>query len=147
MNKKQLLYHLKNEVYCRIKCSKTHGVGVFAIRDIPKNTNIFSHSVKKYIGIPVEELISEKLDPEIYEILEDFFVEEDGKIYILENGLWDLDISHYLNHSDVSNVIFDEKASSFISSKDIKKNEEIVMNYSEFDSNWKNKRIFNISDY
>lgn len=123
-----------------------HGVGVFALRDIPKNTNIFPNSVKKYTGISVDELIAQKLDPEIYQILEDFFVEEDGKLFILKNGINDLDISHYLNHSDFSNVSFDEKTSSFISSKDIKKDEEIVMNYSEFDSNWKKKRIFNLPE-
>lgn len=41
MSKKVLLKNLQNDIYCRIKPSKKHGVGVFAIKDIPKNTNPF----------------------------------------------------------------------------------------------------------
>ena len=39
--KQTILEHLKNNIYCRLKPSKIHGVGVFAIRNIPKNTNPF----------------------------------------------------------------------------------------------------------
>ena len=42
--KKTLLSNLQNDIYCRIKSSKKHGVGVFAIRDIPKNSNPFKVS-------------------------------------------------------------------------------------------------------
>ena len=38
---KKLLNNLKNDIYCRIKPSKKPGVGLFAIRDIPENTNPF----------------------------------------------------------------------------------------------------------
>ena len=40
-NKKNLLKNLKLETWCRIGVSKIAGVGVIAIRDIPKNTNPF----------------------------------------------------------------------------------------------------------
>ena len=43
-NKNKL--NLKNNVYCRISRSKIHGVGVIAIKDIPKGINPF----KKCIG-------------------------------------------------------------------------------------------------
>jgi len=45
--KKKLIKNLENDIYCRIKPSKKHGVGVFAIRDIPKGINPF-----KITGIP-----------------------------------------------------------------------------------------------
>lgn len=42
MNKEALLKELANATYVMIKPSPLHGIGVFAIRDIPKGTkNIF----------------------------------------------------------------------------------------------------------
>ena len=38
-DKKKILNHLQNEVFCRLGSSKTHGVGVFAIRAIKKDLN------------------------------------------------------------------------------------------------------------
>ena len=37
--KKKLIKNIEIDIYCRIKPSKKHGVGVFAIRDIPKSIN------------------------------------------------------------------------------------------------------------
>ena len=36
IDKSRLLEHLQEEVYCRLGISKVHGIGVFAIRSIPK---------------------------------------------------------------------------------------------------------------
>jgi len=42
MNTKQLeVLDLLRQTWVRIKPSDAHGVGVFTIRDIPANTNIF----------------------------------------------------------------------------------------------------------
>ena len=39
MNKQNLINNF-NDIYCRIGVSQIHGVGVIAIRDIPKNINL-----------------------------------------------------------------------------------------------------------
>ena len=50
MNKEALLNELANTTYVMIKPSPLHGIGVFAIRDIPKGTsNIFSKGVGDWI--------------------------------------------------------------------------------------------------
>jgi hypothetical protein len=36
VDKSRVLEHLQTEVYCRLGISKVHGIGVFAIRSIPK---------------------------------------------------------------------------------------------------------------
>ncbi len=41
MTKEELIKHLKNDVYCRLGVSKISGIGVIAIKDIPKGTNPF----------------------------------------------------------------------------------------------------------
>jgi hypothetical protein len=37
--KAALLKHLQQEVYCRLGISPLHGIGVFALRAIPKGVN------------------------------------------------------------------------------------------------------------
>ena len=50
MNKEALLKELAASNYVMIKPSPLHGIGVFAIRDIPKGTkNIFSKGVCSWI--------------------------------------------------------------------------------------------------
>jgi len=39
IDKSRILKHLQTEVYCRLGVSPIHGIGVFAIRDIPKGTH------------------------------------------------------------------------------------------------------------
>ena len=39
IDKTRILKHLQTEVYCRLGVSPIHGIGVFAIRDIPKGTH------------------------------------------------------------------------------------------------------------
>jgi len=36
IDKARILKHLQTEVYCRLGISPVHGIGVFAIKDIPK---------------------------------------------------------------------------------------------------------------
>jgi len=59
----KLLYHLENEVYCRIGVSHIRGagVGVIAIRDIPKGINPFKIAGKDCVAfetvkVPVREI-------------------------------------------------------------------------------------------
>ena len=41
MSKNKLLKHLQNDIYCRLDVSKIAGIGVFAIKTIPKGVNPF----------------------------------------------------------------------------------------------------------
>ena len=62
MNKEALLNELANTTYVMIKPSPLHGIGVFAIRDIPKGTsNIFSKGtvVEKYFKVEPDKIKEE----------------------------------------------------------------------------------------
>ena len=57
MTKSELLADLNNHTYVMIKPSPLHGIGVFAIRDIPKGTrNIFSKGIGEWIQVSKEEV-------------------------------------------------------------------------------------------
>ncbi len=137
--KQKVLNNLK-QTYCRIKRSKIEGVGVFAIRDIPKNTDpFFGCSTQKWHKIELQDY--KKLDKEIIKMLDDFFViENDKSVYIPEKGLNSIDVSFFLNNSKNSNlkIVGDGKtqAVSFVTSRKIKKGEELTVSYATFDEKY-----------
>jgi SET domain-containing protein len=137
--KKALLKNLNDDIYCRIKPSKKHGVGVFAIRDIPKDTYPFkltgSQCIKqKIINIPEEEV--KKLHPEVRKLVDDFYHKEDSVYGIPYKGLNANDISFYMNTSKKPNVGFEYNKGCtmvvFKTLRKIKKGEELLINYDEF---------------
>lgn len=55
--KKALIQHLQEEVYCHLGVSKIAGIGVFALRQIPKGINpLRSWLPTKELSITVDEL-------------------------------------------------------------------------------------------
>lgn len=133
--KKQILENLQN-TYCRLKPSKTHGVGVFAIRDIPKNREIFSGVCRqRWCKFKMSEL--RRFAPEIKKMVDDFLViEKDGTVYLPQYGLNGMDISFFLNGSDNPNlkVVYDkQQVTRFFTLKKIKKDEELFSSYADYD--------------
>ena len=120
----------------KVKNSKIHGNGVFATKNIKKNTKIIQYIGKK-VTRAEGNLRSEKR-------LKKFLnSEEDGSVYIFElNSKFDIDGSYlynkarYINHSCNPNCEVDIKNNEiWISSiKNIKKGDELSYDYGfEFD--------------
>lgn len=140
MSKKDLIKNLEKDIYCRIQPSTKHGVGVFAIKDIPKWTNPYKTtygpcSVSRYININSEDL--KNVPKGVIKILDDFIgLDEVNKYSIPIKGLNTLDISFYMNHDKNNNIniINDPKCefTIFKTNKLIKKGEELLINYDEF---------------
>ena len=137
-----LLKHLKNEVYARIGVSKIKGagVGVIAIRDIPKGVNPFRVLGKECTGvkgIKVKKSEVEKLDKNVKKLVKDFIAPSKDYYSIPRTGLNSLDISFYLNHSDKPNLDmwYSDKCSYtlFRTKKKIKKGEELTIDYSLYE--------------
>ena len=138
--KKLLLDNLENDIYCRIKPSKKHGVGVFAIKDIPKDTDPFRLTNSKYDNSRVLNIKKEdvdNLDSGVKKIIYDFYHEENGIFGIPYKGPNAMNISYYMNNSKKPNVMFVSKEESsmvtFVTLKKIKKGEELLINYDDFD--------------
>lgn len=137
--KKALIKNLKEDVYCRIKPSKKHGVGVFAIKDIPKNVNPFLHTNNKCIKSKIINISQDEIKSipnEVKKMIDDFYHKEDDIYGIPYKGLNANDISFYMNTSSKPNVGFesDDKCSMIIfkSLRKIQKGEELFINYDDF---------------
>ncbi len=145
--KKDIIHNLKHDVYCRLGVSKLPdaGVGVIAIRDIPKGVNPFrlpndrenpAHS--KSITLTEKDL--KHIPGEVVDYFKDFSEPTDNDdgtpIYGLPiYGLNTLDISWYLNHQDHHNLDIqnsDSEFSCFLTNRPIRKGEELYINYQNF---------------
>ena len=138
--KEQILYSLKN-TNCRIKSSPIEGVGVFAIKDIPEDTKLFTGSPEKsFETISIDEL--EGCEPEVVEMVKGFFAsEKNGKYWIPDGGLNAIDISFFLNHSENPNVTTTADGDTFYAARYIAKGEELTTSYTLFDAGFDPHRI------
>lgn len=135
--KNKIIKNLKN-TYCRLKTSPIQGIGIFAIRDIPKGVNPFAGCAKqKWIKFKIEELNSLNLDNEIMTMIDDFSViHKNGIVYIAECGLNGMDISFFLNNSKKPNLKTTDDGANFISIKKIKKGQEVTVAYCTYDEKY-----------
>jgi hypothetical protein len=102
MNK--LIEHLQNDIYCRIGVSPINGVGVIAIKDIPKGTNPFKNlSNKKDTIITLYDNNLQEIDSNVVKLVKDFFG-SNGSYDVLYTGPNYINISYYMNHSTKPNV-------------------------------------------
>jgi hypothetical protein len=131
MRRKAILNQLERNIYCELKPSEIEGIGVFAIRDISKGTNPFKEKDTKYI--PIKETKLEKLDVNVREHVRRLFVHSKGYYWFPKQGIQTLCITHYLNHSTNPNLITTKDADYFLAMRNIKKGEELTVNYNLFD--------------
>ena len=134
MKAKEILKDLKLNTFCRLKLSKIHGVGVFAIRPIPKGKNPFESSrTYKLTKIPIEKI--KKLRPALKRYVLDFCAVRDGFVLVPIFGINQIDIAHYLNHSKNSNLdaqIQTNGDTEFYTKSAIKTGVELTVDYSLF---------------
>jgi SET domain-containing protein len=131
--KRALLNELSSNTYAKLGRSAIEGVGVFAITDIPKGcTSIFSND-----SMPQEEWI-EVLKTEIdllpnhsKELIENYCLYDADHYYVPANGFKKLDLVVFLNHSSTPNLKSVNEGAFFVTLRDIKKGEELLIDYGE----------------
>ena len=120
--------------YTRLRPSQIHGVGVFAIRGIPKGVNIFSDDRSEMIWID-KEMIQTK-SGEARKLYDDFCVLSNHK-YGCPKGFNNLTIGWYINQpleGQEPNVICNDEF-DFFAARDIPVGEELTVDYSTFSDN------------
>lgn len=115
-------------VFVRLGRSELHGVGVIAIKCIPKGTRIFYGDDEPLICVPVTAVA--RLSPEIRRLYRDFCVLK-GKSYLCPRNFNRLTVSWYLNHSDTPNVRCDEEY-DFYAARRIRSGEELTVDYGTY---------------
>ena len=124
--------YLLNEYYlCQIKPSKIHGVGVFALKNIPKGTDIFKSVNQTFSGffkinkLNVHKNVVKDLKMRTWSHKDEVFVDF--------NFCFNKHYSKYINHSEQPNILyyFDEIINQwvFMSLQDIKEGEELTYDY------------------
>jgi hypothetical protein len=120
-----------DRVYTRLKPSRIHGVGVFAVTDIVKGTPLFEPDDEKIVWVD-ERRISE-LPKDIKKLYRDFGVFKHGKCGV-PTSFNKLTVSWYLNEpaEGKSPNVGCDKELKFYALADIKAGDELTVDYSKY---------------
>ena len=130
MTKQEFLDSL-NDCYTRLAPTE-HGVGVVAIRDIPKGTNPFKHCP----DIAVIEITQEEFanyDPEVVRLIKDMCAKQNGVYHVPATGIDSIGKNYYVNHSQTPNLVTLDEGETFITARNITKGEELTVDYRTYD--------------
>jgi SET domain-containing protein len=128
MKKESLLKQLQQSTYVMIQPSPLHGIGVFAIRDIPKGTrDLFSQGIGEWIKLTMAEV--EALPKHSRDLVENHCLFDEDFYYVPDYGFKLVDLVIYLNHSDTPNVVSVNDGEFFEAICDIKAGEELLVDY------------------
>ncbi|NBW69340.1 MAG: SET domain-containing protein [Betaproteobacteria bacterium] len=137
--KKALLQHLQEEVYCHLGVSKIAGIGVFALRRIPKGINpLRSWLPTKELAITLDEL--NKLPTPVRKHIHMFCYVDNKKkkVEVPVYGMNSANMSVYLNHSKKPSLKF-TKVGELVSLRQIDAGEELTIDY---DKSFGEKHVF-----
>jgi len=136
MTKEDIIKDLENNVYCRIQRSDIHGVGVFAIKEIPRGTNPFvTYTNVEIIPVPEKEIMGNRNIPDtVKDMIKAFYVVQDGMVYCDARSLNEINVTYFLNHSKTPNLDVEEidEESRFTTNRNISIGEELTSNYSDY---------------
>jgi SET domain-containing protein len=128
MTKEALLQELRHETYAALQPSGIHGIGVFAIRDIPKGCrNIFSKDTGEWIELTLPEV--DALPAHAKNFIETYYLYDEDKYFIPAHGCKIMDMANYLNHSANPNLISINEGVFFEATRDIAKGDELLIDY------------------
>lgn len=128
MTKQELLHELQNETWVALQPSPVHGIGVFAICEIPKGcSTLFSKDTGEWIELSMAE--AAQLPAHTREFIETYYLYDDQNYFIPAHGCKVMDMTNYLNHSDQPNIISVGGGACFTALRDIKKGEELLVDY------------------
>lgn len=135
---KEIIKDLEENVYCRLRPSRIHGVGIFAIRDIPKGRDPFKSFLPyRFAAVDADKVFKNpKIDPAVKKLAGDMYSVWDGKLYLYKGGMNGIDISFFLNHSEKPNVAATPDGESFVAVRKIKKGEELVSDHRTYSENF-----------
>lgn len=122
--KTKLILGRLNRVYCRLKPSPIHGVGIFAIKPIPKGTNPFKDSYQAQNAI----LINKRKIPEQYtDLLQDYHPTDDNNQVLSDypNQIIWTNYLNYVNEGMEPNIQLMENG-EWLTLRDISEGEELL---------------------
>jgi SET domain-containing protein len=129
MTTRQLLKELK-DTYLQVRPSLLHGIGVFAIRRIPKGfRSMFSKDNGEWTKIPKSSI--KELPLSSQRLVENYCTYDDKYYYIEKTGFKKMDLVNFVNHSDNPNIGPVNNGEYFEALRDIKPGEELFIDYGQ----------------
>lgn len=132
MTPEQLLHELRDQTYVMLRPSSIEGIGVFALRDIPKGCrDMFSPPLAADDYVPVPRATIDQLPAHARRLVETYCLYDAESYYLPGSGFKKLDLVHFLNHSDTPNVASVDDGNWFVALRDIVAGEELLVDYGE----------------
>ena len=119
-------------VYARIQRSRTHGVGLIAVRNIKKGTKLFGGDDSGMVWVEKKEIA--RLPKEAKRLYTDFGVLKDGR-YGCPLSFNQLTPAWYLNDSKTAPNVRCDANYDFFALRNIKAGEELMADYSTYSEN------------
>jgi hypothetical protein len=127
----RLLHELRDDTYVALRPSGVAGVGVFAIRDIPKGCRtIFSPPSDRdddYLAVPRADI--EALPAHARHMVETYCLFDDERYFVPRDGFKKMDLVSFLNHSETPNVRSIDDGAFFEALVDIPADTELFVDY------------------
>ncbi len=122
---------LNKQVKCSLGVSNTHGIGVFAIRDIAKGEELFEYD-EIYLDVDME-----KLEPHVKKVVLDRNVFYNKIKNVIKHPNAEVDYVVFMNHSDNPN------SDGVFALRDILSGEEIMETYRHEDMSDISRKHYN----
>lgn len=129
-DKEQLLRELVNNTYVILRPSPVAGIGVFALRDIPKGCrDMFSkpEPTDRWITVPMKEV--DTLPEHAQFLIDNYCLFDEDNYYVPDYGFKKIELCLFLNHNDEPNVRSIDGGDYFEALRDIKAGEELFLYY------------------
>ena len=132
MTKDQLIDELSQSTYVMLKPSPLEGVGVFAIRDIPKGCReIFSKPDPDDTWTTISRKEVESLPAHARFMVENYCLYDKDSFFVPGHGFKKMDLALYINHSDTPNIRSIDDGDYFEAIRDIQAGEELLVDYGD----------------
>lgn len=132
MTKEELLKELSFNTWVMLRPSPVEGIGVFAIRDIPKGCrDMFGKpdAAEDWMTISKKEIRA--LPAHARFIVGNYCLYDEQNYYIPAHGFKKMDVSLFLNHADEPNIVSVSDGDYFEAIRDIKAGEELLVDYGQ----------------
>ena len=130
--KLRLLRVLADDTWVMLQASPVAGVGVFAIRDIPKGCRrMFSEPDTPADWISLSRAEVDALPAHARHQVENYCLYDDEQYFVPAGGFKKMDLSLFLNHAESPNVRSIEDGAWFEATRDIAAGEELFVDYGE----------------
>ncbi len=132
MTKEELLKELSVTTWVMIRPSPIEGIGVFALQDIPKGCrSMFSKATINEQWIAISKMEVDLLPAHSKALIENYCLYDEDNYFVPDYGFKKMDLVNFLNHSETPNIISINDGEFFEAICDIKKDEELFIDYGE----------------